>query len=119
MEDERGELKYFHLGELVKKFFKKFYPLSCTSNYDKMYDDDEEGRDPLEFIPWTNSKFKDPKKVDEMTKRALLYTWTEIRKEEGLLNDKVQVMKNRRSKNMGTLLKTHSLNPILKWIKQP
>ncbi|GJT76129.1 hypothetical protein Tco_1042854 [Tanacetum coccineum] len=29
--------------ELVKKFFKKFYPLSCASNYDKMCDDDEEG----------------------------------------------------------------------------
>ncbi|GJT69495.1 hypothetical protein Tco_1028781 [Tanacetum coccineum] len=103
--------------ELVKKFFKKFYPLSCTSNYDKMYDDDEEGRDPLEFIPWRNSKFKDPKKVDEMTKRPLLYNWIEIGKEEGLLNDEVQAMKNERSKNTGTLLKTHSPNPILKWIK--
>ncbi|GJS66242.1 hypothetical protein Tco_0680806 [Tanacetum coccineum] len=75
--------------ELVKKFFKKFYPLSCASNYDKMCDDDEEGRDPLEFIPWRNSKFKDHKKVDETTKRALLYTWIEIGKEEGLLNDEV------------------------------
>ncbi|GJY85724.1 hypothetical protein Tco_0499750 [Tanacetum coccineum] len=28
--------------ELVKKFFKKFYLLSCASNYDKMCDDDEE-----------------------------------------------------------------------------
>ncbi|GJU11574.1 hypothetical protein Tco_1133970 [Tanacetum coccineum] len=28
--------------ELVKKLFKKFYPLSCASNYDKMSDDDEE-----------------------------------------------------------------------------
>ncbi|GJV24552.1 hypothetical protein Tco_1377247 [Tanacetum coccineum] len=64
--------------ELVKKIFKKFYPLSCASNYDKMCDDDEEGRDPLEFIPWRNSKFKDHKKVDETTKRALLYTWIEI-----------------------------------------
>ncbi|GJR73360.1 hypothetical protein Tco_0085725 [Tanacetum coccineum] len=51
--------------ELVKKFFKKFYPLSCASNYDKTCDDDEEGRDPLEFIPWRNSKFKDHKQVDE------------------------------------------------------
>ncbi|GJT15552.1 putative ribonuclease H-like domain-containing protein [Tanacetum coccineum] len=48
--------------ELVKKFFKKFYPLSCASNYDRMCDDDEEGRGPLEFIPWRNSKFKDHKK---------------------------------------------------------
>ncbi|GJQ99161.1 hypothetical protein Tco_0522146 [Tanacetum coccineum] len=75
--------------ELVKKIFKKFYPLSCASNYDKMCDDDEEGRDPLEFIPWRNSKFNDHKKVDEMTKSALLYTWIEIGKEEGLLNDEV------------------------------
>ncbi|GJY40590.1 hypothetical protein Tco_0427860 [Tanacetum coccineum] len=71
--------------ELVKKFF----PLSCASNYDKMCDNDEEGRDPLKFIPWRNSKFKDHKKVDEATKRALLFTWIEIGKEEGLLNDEV------------------------------
>ncbi|GJZ56506.1 hypothetical protein Tco_0611699 [Tanacetum coccineum] len=74
---------------LVKKIFKKFYPLSCASNYDKMCDDDEEGRDPLKFITWRNSKFKDQKKVDETTKRALLYTWIEIGNEEGLLNDEV------------------------------
>ncbi|GJX34313.1 protein FAR1-related sequence 5, partial [Tanacetum coccineum] len=67
--DEIGEWKYFHLR--------------------RMCDDDEEGRDPLEFIPWRNSKFKDHKKVDETTKRALLYTWIEIGKEEGLLNDEV------------------------------
>ncbi|GJX89575.1 hypothetical protein Tco_0341589 [Tanacetum coccineum] len=48
--------------ELVKKFFKKFYPLSCASNYDKMCEDDEEGRYPLKFIPRRNSKFKDHKK---------------------------------------------------------
>ncbi|GJS10904.1 hypothetical protein Tco_0367700 [Tanacetum coccineum] len=54
-----------------------------------MCDDDEEDRDPLEFIPWRNSKFKDHKKVDETTKRALLYTCIEIGKEEGLLNDEV------------------------------
>ncbi|GJZ17483.1 hypothetical protein Tco_0553606 [Tanacetum coccineum] len=54
-----------------------------------MCDDDEEGREPLEFIPWRNSKFKDHKKVDETTKRGLLYTWIEIRKDEGLLNDEV------------------------------
>ncbi|GJV86072.1 ribonuclease H-like domain-containing protein [Tanacetum coccineum] len=51
-----------------------------------MCDDD---RDPLEFIPWRNSKFKDYKQVDETTKRALLYTWIEIGKKEGLLNDEV------------------------------
>ncbi|GKB10637.1 hypothetical protein Tco_0844560 [Tanacetum coccineum] len=54
-----------------------------------MCDDDEEGRDPLEFIPLRNSKFKDHKKVDKTTKHALLYTWIEIGKEEEVLNDEV------------------------------
>ncbi|GJW15114.1 hypothetical protein Tco_0019247 [Tanacetum coccineum] len=84
-----GNGNIFPWEELVKKFFKKFYPLSCASNYDKMCDDDEEGRGPLEFIPWRNSKFKDHKKVDETTKRTLLYTWIEIGKEEGLWNNEV------------------------------
>ncbi|GKA56114.1 hypothetical protein Tco_0755186 [Tanacetum coccineum] len=74
---------------LVKKIFKRFYPLSFASNYDKMCDDDEDSRDSLEFIPWRNSKFKDHKKVDETTKRVLLHTWIEIGNEEGLLNDEV------------------------------
>ncbi|GKE47877.1 hypothetical protein Tco_1479135 [Tanacetum coccineum] len=30
--------------KLVKKLFKKLYPLSCASNYDKMCGDDEEGQ---------------------------------------------------------------------------
>ncbi|GJU58076.1 reverse transcriptase domain-containing protein [Tanacetum coccineum] len=46
-------------------------------------------RDPLEFIPWRNLKFKDHKKVDETTKHALLHTWIEIGNEEGLLNNEV------------------------------
>ncbi|GJX58026.1 hypothetical protein Tco_0289416 [Tanacetum coccineum] len=83
--------------KLVKKFFKIFYPLSCASNYDNMCDDDEEGHEPLEFIPWRNSKFKDHKKVDETTKRGLLYTWIEIRKDEGLLNDEVSSDENGRA----------------------
>ncbi|GKD99627.1 hypothetical protein Tco_1387611 [Tanacetum coccineum] len=89
MVDERGEWEYFHLGRVSEENFKKIYPLSCASNYDKMCDDDEEGRDPLKIIPWRNLKFKDHKKVDETTKRALLYTWIEIGNEEGLLNDEV------------------------------
>ncbi|GKF32438.1 reverse transcriptase domain-containing protein [Tanacetum coccineum] len=73
--------------ELVKKFFRKFYPISCASNYDKMCDDEDEGRNPLEFIPWMNSKFKDHKKVDETTKCVLLYTWIEVGNEEGLMDE--------------------------------
>ncbi|GJX82134.1 hypothetical protein Tco_0331615 [Tanacetum coccineum] len=84
-----GDDKITTWEELVTKFFRKFYPLSCARNYDKMCDDDDEGRDPLEFIPWRNSKFKNHKKVDETTKRALLYTWIEIGNEEGLINNEV------------------------------
>ncbi|GKB15361.1 hypothetical protein Tco_0849284 [Tanacetum coccineum] len=37
-----GDGKINTWEELVNKFFSKFYPLSCASNYDKMCDDDEE-----------------------------------------------------------------------------
>ncbi|GJS98209.1 hypothetical protein Tco_0819379 [Tanacetum coccineum] len=67
MMDERGRWEYYHLG--------------------RMCDDDDEGCDPLEFIPWMNSKFKDHKEVDETTKRALLHTWVEIGNEEGPMDE--------------------------------
>nr|GEW23975.1 hypothetical protein [Tanacetum cinerariifolium] len=88
-----GDGKITTWEELVKKFFGKFYPVSCASNYDKMRDDDEEGRDPLEFITWVNSKFKDHKKVDETTKHALMKDGPYIapsrsgNKEKGKLNN--------------------------------
>ncbi|GKA85914.1 hypothetical protein Tco_0807568 [Tanacetum coccineum] len=101
-EDVIGHIgKVFKILDLAKiagvdpfQLRMKAFPLSlskdpCASNYDKMCDDDEEGRDPLEFIPWRNSKFKDHKKVDETTKRALLYTWIEIGNDGRLLKDKV------------------------------
>ncbi|GKE37331.1 hypothetical protein Tco_1460736 [Tanacetum coccineum] len=67
----------------------KFYPLSCASNYDKMCDDDEEGHDPLEFITWRNTKFKDHKKVDETTKRTLLHSWIEVGNNDGIMDEVV------------------------------
>ncbi|GKF78721.1 reverse transcriptase domain-containing protein [Tanacetum coccineum] len=45
------DMKISTWEELVKKFLKKFYPLSCARNYDKRCDDDEEGRELLVFIP--------------------------------------------------------------------
>ncbi|GJR51289.1 hypothetical protein Tco_1401810 [Tanacetum coccineum] len=45
-----GDGKINTWEELVEQFLSKLYPLSYASNYDKMCDDDEEGRDPLEFI---------------------------------------------------------------------
>ncbi|GJU29854.1 hypothetical protein Tco_1173443 [Tanacetum coccineum] len=56
-------------------------------NYDKMCDDDEEGRDSLKFVTWINSNFKDHKKVDETAKHALLHSWIEVGKDEGIMDD--------------------------------
>ncbi|GJV13763.1 hypothetical protein Tco_1355304 [Tanacetum coccineum] len=86
-----GDGKINTWEELVNKSFNKFYPLSCTSNYDKMCDDDEEDRDPLEFITWRNSKFKNHKKVDETTKRALLHSWIEVGNNEGIMDEETDV----------------------------
>ncbi|GJY23984.1 hypothetical protein Tco_0397642, partial [Tanacetum coccineum] len=47
---DEGDGKINTWEELVKRFFGKLYPISCASNYDRMCDDDEEGRDSLEFI---------------------------------------------------------------------
>ncbi|GJR75844.1 hypothetical protein Tco_0088209 [Tanacetum coccineum] len=98
--------------ELVNKFFSEFYPLSCASNYDKMCVDNEEGLDPLEFITWMNSKFKDHKKVDETTKRALIYSWIEVGNNEGLIDEDIS---NRSdiTKHTGKVLE------IIEWIKIP
>ncbi|GJY41787.1 hypothetical protein Tco_0429057 [Tanacetum coccineum] len=52
-----------------------------------MCNDDEEGRDLLEFITWVNTKFKDHKRVDETTKHASLHSWIEVGKNEGLMDD--------------------------------
>ncbi|GJU06447.1 hypothetical protein Tco_1122877 [Tanacetum coccineum] len=52
-----------------------------------MCGDDEEGRDPLEFLTWTNSKFKDKKKVDETTKRTLLHSRIEVGRNKGIMDD--------------------------------
>ncbi|GKD67159.1 hypothetical protein Tco_1309267 [Tanacetum coccineum] len=43
----------------VKKIFKKFYPLSCASNYDKMCDDDEEGQIRKEEGLWNDEVLSD------------------------------------------------------------
>ncbi|GJS59390.1 hypothetical protein Tco_0654174 [Tanacetum coccineum] len=100
-----GDGKINTWEELVKQFFSKFYPLSCASNYDKMCDDDEEGRDPLEFITWRNSKIKDHKKVDEMIKRALLYSWIEVGNNEGLMDEDISSDDDRDQTNSSMITK--------------
>nr|GEV77268.1 hypothetical protein [Tanacetum cinerariifolium] len=61
--------------ELVEKFFCKFYPISHDGEDEMVSDDDNNGRDLLEFIFRVNSKFKDHRRVDKGTKKALLYSW--------------------------------------------
>ncbi|GJV20482.1 hypothetical protein Tco_1369502 [Tanacetum coccineum] len=104
-EYEDGDGKINTWEELVKQFFSKFYPLSCASNYDQMCDDDEEGDDPLEFITWRNSKFKDHKKVDETTKRALLYSWIEVENNEGMMDEDVSSDDDRGHTNLSMIAK--------------
>ncbi|GJT41498.1 hypothetical protein Tco_0941363 [Tanacetum coccineum] len=90
----RGKVEEDVVGHIAK-FLKysiqsnKFYLLSCASNYDKMCEDDEEGLDPLEFITWRNSKFKNHKKADETTKHTLLYSWIEVGNNEGLMDEDI------------------------------
>ncbi|GKF22282.1 hypothetical protein Tco_0074604 [Tanacetum coccineum] len=54
-----------------------------------MCEDDEGGLDPLEFLTWRKSKFKDHKIVDETTKRALLHSWIEVGNNEGLMDEDI------------------------------
>ncbi|GKA94794.1 hypothetical protein Tco_0816832 [Tanacetum coccineum] len=100
-----GDGKINTWEELVKKFFGKLYPLSRASNYDQMCDDDEEGHDPLEFITWRNSKFKDHKKVDEATKRALLHSWIEVGNNEGIMDEVISSDDDRDHTNSSMITK--------------
>ncbi|GJY87210.1 hypothetical protein Tco_0501838 [Tanacetum coccineum] len=102
---DEGDGKINTWEELVNKIFSKFYPLSCASNYDKMCVDNEEGLDPLEFITWRNSKFKDHKKVDETTKRALLYSWIEVGNYGGLMDEDISSDDDRDQSNSSIITK--------------
>ncbi|GKE13080.1 hypothetical protein Tco_1416631 [Tanacetum coccineum] len=64
-----------------------------------------EGRDPLEFITWRNSEFKDHKKVDETTKRASLYSWIEVGNNEGIMDEVVSSDDDRDHTNSSMITK--------------
>ncbi|GJX58116.1 hypothetical protein Tco_0289506 [Tanacetum coccineum] len=52
------------------------FPFSLTaSKYDVTRDDEDDGPDYFEFITWLNSKFKDHRRMDGMTKSALCHYW--------------------------------------------
>ncbi|GKA79681.1 hypothetical protein Tco_0786277 [Tanacetum coccineum] len=50
MVEERGRWKYYHLGRVGEEIFQEILP-PIMSPIMINGDDDEEGRDPLEFIP--------------------------------------------------------------------
>nr|GEW60505.1 retrovirus-related Pol polyprotein from transposon TNT 1-94 [Tanacetum cinerariifolium] len=80
---EEGEGKITTWEELVEKFFYKFYPLSCDGEYEMLYESDNKGLDPLEFISRVNSIFKNHRRVDERTKK---HYWIHGQIEVGIKN---------------------------------
>nr|GEY60496.1 ribonuclease H-like domain-containing protein [Tanacetum cinerariifolium] len=77
--DEQGRWKNQHLGRI--------------------------GHDPLEFITWRNSKFKDHKKVNETTKCALLRSWIEVRNNEGIMDEDISSDDDRDHTNSSMITK--------------
>ncbi|GJS62797.1 hypothetical protein Tco_0677361 [Tanacetum coccineum] len=78
--------------ELSEEFLRELRSNSYSGRVEKDvvgHIDDEEGLDPLEFITWRNSKFKDNKNVNEMTKRTLLYSWIEVENNKGLMDEDI------------------------------
>ncbi|GJX03452.1 hypothetical protein Tco_0189368 [Tanacetum coccineum] len=72
---DEGDGKITTWEELVEKFFCKFYPLSRDGVDEMLNQSDNRGVDPLEFISRVNSIFKNRRRVDERTKKALLNSW--------------------------------------------
>ncbi|GKB14717.1 hypothetical protein Tco_0848640 [Tanacetum coccineum] len=70
-----GEGKITTWGELVEKFFSRFY-LELYDGEDKMLNEgDNWGIDPLEFLSNLNTSFKNHKKVDRRTKKVIFHSW--------------------------------------------
>ncbi|GKE07331.1 hypothetical protein Tco_1399349, partial [Tanacetum coccineum] len=66
-----GEGKITTWEELVEKFFCKFYPESYDGEEEMLYEGNNWGIDPLEFISRVNSTFKNHMRVDGRTKKDL------------------------------------------------
>ncbi|GJX57950.1 hypothetical protein Tco_0289340 [Tanacetum coccineum] len=71
----KGDGKITTWKELVEKFFCKFYPLSRDGEDEILEEADNWGLDPLEFISRVNSIFKNHRRVDGTTQKALLHSW--------------------------------------------
>ncbi|GKB93349.1 hypothetical protein Tco_0979486 [Tanacetum coccineum] len=72
---DEGDGKITTWKELVENFFCKFYPLSGDGEDEMLEEGDNWGLDPLEFISRVNSIFKNHRRVDGTTQKALLHSW--------------------------------------------
>ncbi|GKC95709.1 hypothetical protein Tco_1161151 [Tanacetum coccineum] len=82
-----GNDKITAWSEVVGRFFCKYYPLSRAGKYDVTRDDEDEGPDYFEFVTWLNSKFKDHRRMDGMTKSALWHYWVKGEGNNELMDD--------------------------------
>ncbi|GJV72479.1 hypothetical protein Tco_1492474 [Tanacetum coccineum] len=74
MDTDRLRVHVFPLS-LTGRFFCKYYPLSRASKNNVISNDEDNGPDYFEFVTWLNSKFKDHRRMDGVTKSALWHSW--------------------------------------------
>ncbi|GJU43171.1 hypothetical protein Tco_1200437 [Tanacetum coccineum] len=74
-------------SEVVGRFFCKYFPLSPIGKYNVTRDNEDEGPDYFEFVTWLNSKFKDHRRMDGMTKSALCHYWVKGEGNNELMDD--------------------------------
>ncbi|GJT71139.1 hypothetical protein Tco_1030425 [Tanacetum coccineum] len=75
------------LGKTMREGFYKFYPLSRDGEDEMLKYDDNDERDYLDFISQVNSKFKDYRRDDNVSKKALLSYWINGSWHKKLMND--------------------------------
>ncbi|GJS38394.1 hypothetical protein Tco_0563437 [Tanacetum coccineum] len=69
--------------ELIDKFFYKYYPLSYASRTNDANDRESY----LKFMDWLSSKFKNPWKLNSVTKNALWNFWEKGYDDDTLIDD--------------------------------
>ncbi|GJS63174.1 hypothetical protein Tco_0677738 [Tanacetum coccineum] len=85
IDEEDGKITTWE--DIVEKFFCKFYPLSRDGEDEMLNDDDNDERDYHEFISQVNSKFKNYRREDDGTKKALLNSWINESWHKELIDD--------------------------------
>ncbi|GJT41623.1 hypothetical protein Tco_0941488 [Tanacetum coccineum] len=64
-----------HVFPLSRRFFYKYYSISRAGKNNMISNDKDDGPDYFEFVTWLNSRFKDHRRMDGMTKSALWHSW--------------------------------------------